>query len=138
VQLAARSSSIIGWSESNHLLLLFNAADNHQSITALYRQRQHVPQSFQQLLASQAMLQSDASRAAGGLVDYSAMNSTELLYALLTLVSSGSHAEREERWAALAAAPYILTPDNLLKMSLIYLRVQAGLPVVMMGDTGTS
>jgi hypothetical protein len=138
LQLAARSSSIVGWSESNHLLLLFNAADDHQSITALYRQRQHVPHSFQQLLASQAVMHSDASRSAGGLVNYAALSSTELLDTLLTLVSSGSHAQKEGRWAVLAAAPYILTPDNLLKMSLIYMRVQAGLPVVMMGDTGSS
>lgn len=31
---------------------------------------------------------------------------------------------------------YILTPDNLLKMSLIYLRLQSRVPVVMMGETG--
>ncbi|UJR36511.1 hypothetical protein I4U23_029232 [Adineta vaga] len=31
---------------------------------------------------------------------------------------------------------YVLTPDNYLKMLLIYLRVQSGLPVLIMGETG--
>jgi hypothetical protein len=33
---------------------------------------------------------------------------------------------------------YVLTPDNYLKMLLIYLRVQSGLPVLIMGETGNS
>lgn len=31
---------------------------------------------------------------------------------------------------------YVLTPDNYLKMLLIYLRVESGLPVLIMGETG--
>ncbi|CAF2771021.1 unnamed protein product [Rotaria sp. Silwood2] len=31
---------------------------------------------------------------------------------------------------------YVLTPDNYIKMLLIYLRVQCGLPVLIMGETG--
>ena len=31
---------------------------------------------------------------------------------------------------------YVLTPDNYTKMLLIYLRVQSGLPVLIMGETG--
>lgn len=31
---------------------------------------------------------------------------------------------------------YVLTPDNYIKMLLIYLRVQSGLPVLIMGETG--
>lgn len=33
-------------------------------------------------------------------------------------------------------AEYVLTPDNYIKMLLIYLRVQSGLPVLIMGETG--
>ena len=33
-------------------------------------------------------------------------------------------------------AEYVLTPDNFIKMLLIYLRVQSGLPVLIMGETG--
>ncbi|CAF1639071.1 unnamed protein product, partial [Adineta ricciae] len=31
---------------------------------------------------------------------------------------------------------YVLTPDNFIKMLLIYLRVQSGIPVLIMGETG--
>jgi hypothetical protein len=33
---------------------------------------------------------------------------------------------------------YVLTPDNYIKMLLIYLRVQSGLPVLIMGETGNN
>jgi ribosomal protein L40E len=33
---------------------------------------------------------------------------------------------------------YVLTPDNYIKMLLIYLRVQSNLPVLIMGETGKS
>jgi hypothetical protein len=33
-------------------------------------------------------------------------------------------------------ATYVLTPDNYIKMLLIYLRVQSGVPVLIMGETG--
>ncbi|CAF3044828.1 unnamed protein product [Rotaria sp. Silwood2] len=32
---------------------------------------------------------------------------------------------------------YVLTPDNYIKMLLVFLRVQSGLPVLIMGETGT-
>jgi hypothetical protein len=31
---------------------------------------------------------------------------------------------------------YVLTPDNFIKMLLIYIRVQSGIPVLIMGETG--
>ena len=31
---------------------------------------------------------------------------------------------------------YVLTPDNFIKMLLIYMRVQSGIPVLIMGETG--
>jgi hypothetical protein len=33
-------------------------------------------------------------------------------------------------------AGYVLTPDNVLKMAMIYMRIQSSVPVVMMGETG--
>ena len=46
-----------------------------------------------------------------------------------------------ERFQALVAlrlqAEYVLTADNFIKMLLIYLRVECGLPVLIMGETGT-
>jgi hypothetical protein len=39
--------------------------------------------------------------------------------------------------AAKLQSKYIITPDNYIKMLLIYLRVQSNLPVLIMGETGT-
>jgi hypothetical protein len=33
---------------------------------------------------------------------------------------------------------YVLTPDNFLKIVMIYIRVDASLPVIVMGETGES
>ncbi|CAF3429598.1 unnamed protein product, partial [Rotaria sp. Silwood2] len=38
--------------------------------------------------------------------------------------------------ATLLEAEYVLTPDNYVKMLLIYMRIQSGLPVLIMGETG--
>ncbi len=42
----------------------------------------------------------------------------------------------QERIAEKIRLEYVLTPDNYIKMLLIYLRVQSGLPVLIMGETG--
>lgn len=136
LQLAARMSSVISWADSNHLLLLFNTADDHQTITPVYRSAQHVPASFQQLLATQ-VLRSQGRE--GGLTDYTALSHYQLLPVLLQLVQPPNSCDVHDSssWdASLVSSPYILTPDNLLKMSLIHLRAQCGLPIVMMGDAG--
>jgi hypothetical protein len=33
---------------------------------------------------------------------------------------------------------YVLTPDNFIKMLLIYMRVKSGVPVLIMGETGNT
>lgn len=38
--------------------------------------------------------------------------------------------------AARLQKEYVLTPDNFIKMLLIYMRVQSGIPVLIMGETG--
>ena len=38
--------------------------------------------------------------------------------------------------ATLLESQYVLTPDNYIKMLLVFLRVQSGLPVLIMGETG--
>ena len=38
--------------------------------------------------------------------------------------------------ATLLETEYVLTPDNYVKMLLIYMRIQSGLPVLIMGETG--
>jgi ribosomal protein L40E len=42
----------------------------------------------------------------------------------------------QQRIAEIVRLEYVLTPDNYIKMLLIYLRVQSGLPVLIMGETG--
>ena len=119
-QLAARGSGIVQWQECNHMLLLFNARDNYQTITALYRLHSQLPDSFRQLLNSQQE----------AVQDYSRMGQYELYDQLQMLVG------RQGGGDFLDGPVYVLTPDNLLKMALIHLRIKSGIPVVMMGDTG--
>ncbi|CAF4151964.1 unnamed protein product, partial [Rotaria magnacalcarata] len=38
--------------------------------------------------------------------------------------------------AEMLKTEYVLTPDNFVKMLLIYMRVQSGIPVLIMGETG--
>ena len=42
----------------------------------------------------------------------------------------------QSRIATLIESQYVLTPDNYIKMLLVFLRVQSGLPVLIMGETG--
>jgi hypothetical protein len=59
------------------------------------------------------------------------------------LIRSPSMTKREDveafqkEIAAALKKKYVLTADNYFKMLLIYLRVQSGLPVLIMGETGT-
>jgi hypothetical protein len=118
-QLAARGSGIVQWQDCNHMLLLFNARDHYQTITALYRLNSQLPASFQQLLNSQRE----------AIQDYSRMGQYELYDQLQMLVGQPGLGDFPE------GPVYVLTPDNLLKMAMIHLRITSGIPVVMMGDT---
>jgi hypothetical protein len=58
-----------------------------------------------------------------------------------TLIQPAKASTREietilEKMGRKLETSYVLTPDNYIKMLLIYLRVQSGVPVLIMGETG--
>ena len=117
-----RVEGMIQWEDSNHLLVVFHGL-NSQAITAVYRNKNLVPISVENLLTSQGV------RGKNQLEDFKVLTQLQLQ-------------EKLEKIACLKLAKkdmvstYALTPDNILKMILIILRVRANAPVIIMGETG--
>lgn len=121
--LAKRTKSMIRWEDSNHLMVLFHY-DLH-TVSALYRDKHKVPQQILNLFESQLKEK---------LQDFEEKNQEELKTILLKLVQyppkiDGVTMDKMSK-------QYALTPDNLLKMVLIVLRIQGHLPIIIMGETG--
>jgi hypothetical protein len=119
LQMAERMVRMTRWDDSNHLVVLFNRQNAH-TISVLYRSLDMVPADVIRLLKSQAALGHAGPLAGQG----------EALLAKLERIT------RVQAQAAADYPPYALTSDNLLKMVLIYQRIQAWMPVVLMGETG--
>jgi hypothetical protein len=117
LQMAERLGGMTRWDESNHLVVLFNRQHSH-TISVLFRTPGLVPADVTRLLKSQAAL------------GHPAAYQGEALLAKLERIVRG------ERAASTTYPPYALTSDNLLKMVLIYQRIQGRIPVVLMGETG--
>ena len=119
-QMAKRVEGMLQWADSNHLLIIFH--HDSQTVSPLYRCLDHVPMHIKQLFKSQMK----------DLHDFSRFTQNDLFEILvrITKVSTnkGSLIEIDDFYA--------LTPDNLLKMVLIYMRIRANVPVVIMGETG--
>lgn len=121
--LAKRTESMIRWEDSNHLMVLFH--HDLQTVSALYRDKDKVPQQISQLFESQLKKK---------LEDFSKKGQEELKSILLKLVQHPL--EIEGGTLDEMSQQYALTPDNLLKMILIVLRIQGYQPIVIMGETG--
>ena len=117
--MAARFEGMLRWSDSNHVMIFFQ---KDGPISFLYRNTNLLPASVTELFDSQR-LRTEAKN----MPEYAIMSSHELWANL---------------WPILQRSPpsyqpnYILTADNLLKMALISLRVEARVPVIIMGETG--
>eukprot|EP00899_Mesostigma_viride_P025224 jgi/Mesvir1/5887/Mv00659-RA.1 len=143
------------WEDCHYLLLLFNAVDTH-TISALYRRAADVPTEVRLLLGSQDLLQRGHQPGTWRPPDYAAMTQEQLTTVLYRLLcpwgegampvsqggtgSSSSHAGPSGGSQPVSGesdgAGYVVTVDNVLKMALMYMRMRAGLPVLMMGETG--
>ena len=124
-QMVDRVKGMIRWSDNNHLLIVFQT-QQELTISALYRELSLVPQRVRDLFNSQAV-----KGMAKGLEDYSNLTQEELQQKLDLLARSSAKAGR-----ASSSLKYALTPDNVLKMFLILLRIRANIPVIIMGETG--
>lgn len=121
--LAKRTESMIRWEDSNHLMVLFHY-DLH-TVSALYRDKHKVPQQILNLFESQLKEK---------LQDFEKKSQDELRIILLKLVQYPPKIDSvilDEM-----SKHYALTPDNLLKMVLIVLRLQGHQPIIIMGETG--
>ena len=115
------------WEESNHLLIVFHGVDS-QTIAAFYRDKDSVPQEVSDLLKSQTVKGRSEE-----LDDFKKMSHKDLQEKLerIARTKSDTHEHQET-----AERGYALTPDNMLKMILITLRVRANVPIIIMGETG--
>lgn len=113
-----RMRSLLGWSDSNHVMIFF---DLYGPVVVLYRDRSLIPQGIKAILSIQM-------QAMGmDLKDYSTMSSVQLWQTLWPILS-----KKEPT----SVPNYVLTPDNFLKMALISLRINARVPVIILGETG--
>ena len=115
-----RVEGMIQWADNNHLLLIFQRA---MTISVLYRTLFLVPPSVKTLYKIQEGKE---------LEDYANFNQEKLQQKLELLARTTS----ETATHADSSLKYALTPDNILKMVLILLRIRASIPVIIMGETG--
>ena len=118
-----RVTGMIQWEHSNHLLVVFHGL-NSQAITAVYRDRSLVPLNVEELLNSQGV------RGNTELEDMEALTQ-EKLQEKLEKIACMKVVKKDNLFSG-----YALTPDNILKMILIILRVRANVPIIIMGETG--
>ena len=119
-QMAKRVEGMLQWADSNHLLIIFH--HDSQTVSPLYRRLDHVPVHIKQLFKSQLK----------DLVDFSSFTQNDL-FKILECITKASTSKGK---LTDVDKFYALTPDNLLKMVLIYMRIRASIPVVVMGETG--
>ncbi|KAL3853049.1 hypothetical protein ACJMK2_016632 [Sinanodonta woodiana] len=123
--LAARVEGMIRWEDSNHLVFLFHSQDV-QTLSVLYRAISHVPSHIKTLFESQMKKQ---------LPDFAKMDQGDLQDILQKVARTNPKCIPKEELQEMEKY-YALTPDNLLKMVLIMLRIRAHIPVIVMGETG--
>ncbi|XP_076077139.1 uncharacterized protein LOC143047776 [Mytilus galloprovincialis] len=121
-----RLAGMIRWKDSNHLVILFH--QNMQTVSPFYRSLEQLPQQIVTLFERQMKRKLDNFRE----------KTTEELEHLLIMLTrqSGSFLTTYQDMLNSLRIDYALTPDNLLKMVLISLRVNANIPVLIMGETG--
>lgn len=129
--IAERTKSMIRWEDSNHLMILFH--QDLQTVSAIYRKHEMVPRQISNLFESQLGKTLD---------DFSKKGQQELKCILLKLVQHPSGIGDDalnidgDQVSVETSKQYALTPDNLLKMVLIILRIQGRQPIIIMGETG--
>ena len=120
-----RVDGMIRWEDSSHLIFVFHS-QNIQTVSPMYRDIGMVPRHIQSLFESQMKRK---------MQDFGVMTQGELL-TLLQKVARANPRPLSVSTVKELHAVYALTPDNLLKMVLIMLRVRSSIPVLVMGETG--
>ncbi|XP_052812387.1 uncharacterized protein LOC128239961 [Mya arenaria] len=124
-KLVGRVESMIRWEESNHLIYVFHNQDI-QTLSPMYRDKSKVPLHIKTLFETQMKK---------SMSDLNVMEQTELQRLLQRVARTNKFDLPLVKLQELSKG-YALTPDNLLKMVLIMMRITAKVPVVIMGETG--
>ena len=117
--------AMVRWEDNNHLMFVFHS-QNVQTISCVYRDLEMVPSHIKTFFESQMKRK---------MQDISILPQTELM-SLLQKVARTSPMPLCANTIQRLNAEYALTPDNLLKMILIMLRINSHIPVIVMGETG--
>ncbi|XP_038050831.1 uncharacterized protein LOC119723980 [Patiria miniata] len=120
-----RVKGMVQWADSNHLIVVFNHSDT-QTLSPLYRLLNQVPESVKDLFEKQLKKE---------LPDYQSIEKVQLQNVLEKICRDTRDPFPKSKLGHLKES-YALTPDNLMKMVLIHMRVKSRVPVVIMGETG--
>ncbi|XP_022093803.1 uncharacterized protein LOC110980993 [Acanthaster planci] len=124
-KMVERVKGMVQWADSNHLMVIFNQQDT-QTCSTLYRLLSQVPDSVKNLFENQLD---------NKLPDYQLM-SQDQLQQVLERICRTTRDEFDKSNLGHLKTMYALTPDNMMKMVLIHMRVKSRVPVVIMGETG--
>ena len=124
----SRVKNMIKWEISQHLVLMFNSQTSH-TLSLLYRRLQQVPSKIRHLFEKQLNLHGK------DLQDYRDFSQPEL-QKLLERVCRYQNSPFDTKKLKELENNYALTPDNVLKMVLIHMRIKSRIPVIIMGETG--
>ena len=113
--MAARMDNMQRWSDSKHVMIFFHW---NGRLAVLYKDPRHVPTSLVDLFHKQK----------AKLPHYESLASEDLYKELWPILHKTEPPARDTL--------YVLTADNFLKMALIFTKVKANVPVVIMGETG--
>jgi hypothetical protein len=113
--MAARMDNMQRWSDSKHVMMFFQLSGR---MAVLYKNPRHVPTSLVDLFRKQK----------AKLPHYESLTSEQLYEELWPILHRTQPPARDTL--------YVLTADNFLKMALIFTKVKANVPVVIMGETG--
>ena len=122
------SQTIKRWAESNHEMLLFTTRGKgeHKIVRFLSVRAPELLSHLHPLMREYLIVNKMR-------LDSLLMNEEEC-FKVLSDITGISHAE--ESRSMLAGKSYCLTGDNLQKMIAIYMRIQCGVPVILMGECG--
>ncbi|XP_060598064.1 uncharacterized protein LOC132751874 [Ruditapes philippinarum] len=114
-----RTDEMIQWQSSNHLI--FYLHHDARSVNVLYRDISKVRFQLREFFENQMNEK---------LNDYMKMSQEELREVVQKVGHGMSHESQE------LPEDYVLTPDNVLKMVITLMRINAQVPVLLMGETG--
>ena len=133
---------IITWETTNHFFVVFG---KEGGFGVIYKNPETIDLDLQKLIISQKEIEKSkggnpsnivhllkSDRRAENLTNYANLSHDNLANEILNIFDIH---ERKDRKCG-ENSGYILTPDNFLKMVLIYFRVRAQIPIILMGETG--